>query len=310
MGGKKDRIASPQSVPVHLKILFFFRHISNDWELVDDENKEKVSFLTIWHGHCPHMTICYRRSQSQNSVQQHPNQETIANQAKLVSLEINLRLFMFQDQKEKEGEKLVIQISEDNVSPVKENEVRCTRHHLDIIEIDIPRSPPVRGRTSQERKARTVLPTDLSVRHKFASKDACCAKVSNDSSSKLKVIVNTPDAPQCELEEDLDEIARSLKHELPYKLRNQLKLLLDPLNPFGNDWRELAEKLDLDNCINFLFSKESPTSCLLDHVENRNISLSKLRQIFKAMGRKDCVSIIDKHFEAERQKSPVENACQ
>lgn len=86
----------------------------------------------------------------------------------------------------------------------------------------------------------------------------------------------------------------------PFKLtksiKKQLCSCLDPPNSRGNDWRLLAQKLNVDRYINFFATKSSPTECILDLWECRHKNTSAvadLAAILKNMGRNDAVKIIE-----------------
>lgn len=79
-------------------------------------------------------------------------------------------------------------------------------------------------------------------------------------------------------------------------VKKQLCNCLDPPNSRGNDWRLLAQKLNVDRYINFFATKSSPTEHILDLWEcrHRNTSaLADLANIFRGMGRNDAVRVIE-----------------
>lgn len=83
---------------------------------------------------------------------------------------------------------------------------------------------------------------------------------------------------------------------LSKSMKKQLCSCLDQPNSRGNDWRLLAQKLNVDRYINFFATKSSPTEHILDLWEcrHRNTSaLADLANIFRSMGRNDAVRIIE-----------------
>ncbi|CAH0556983.1 unnamed protein product [Brassicogethes aeneus] len=79
-------------------------------------------------------------------------------------------------------------------------------------------------------------------------------------------------------------------------MRKQLCQCLDPPTAKGNDWRMLAQALNVDRYINFFATKPSPTDCILDLWEARNRdskALTDIRQIFNEMKRPDAMAIMD-----------------
>lgn len=83
---------------------------------------------------------------------------------------------------------------------------------------------------------------------------------------------------------------------LTKSVKKQLCGCLDPPNARGNDWRLLAQKLNVDRYINFFATKSSPTEHILDLWEcrHRNTSaVADLANIFRNMGRHDAVRIVE-----------------
>lgn len=79
-------------------------------------------------------------------------------------------------------------------------------------------------------------------------------------------------------------------------LRKQLCLCLDPPNTIGNDWRMLAQRLQVDRYINYFATKSSPTEHILDLWEARHrrpSALTDLLNHLRAMGRTDAATILE-----------------
>ncbi|XP_033609322.1 netrin receptor UNC5B [Cryptotermes secundus] len=82
-------------------------------------------------------------------------------------------------------------------------------------------------------------------------------------------------------------------------LRKQLCLCLDPPNARGNDWRMLAQSLNVDRYINYFATKASPTGHILDLWEARHrdpTAVTDLLNILRVMGRSDAASLLEKEL--------------
>ncbi|XP_034941233.1 netrin receptor UNC5B-a isoform X2 [Chelonus insularis] len=79
-------------------------------------------------------------------------------------------------------------------------------------------------------------------------------------------------------------------------LRKQLCQCLDPPNALGNDWRMLAQRLQVDRYINYFATKASPTEHILDLWEARHREASAVTDLLnhlRAMGRTDAATILE-----------------
>uniref|UniRef100_A0A0K8TDJ2 Netrin receptor UNC5 n=1 Tax=Lygus hesperus TaxID=30085 RepID=A0A0K8TDJ2_LYGHE len=82
-------------------------------------------------------------------------------------------------------------------------------------------------------------------------------------------------------------------------LRKQLCQCLDPPNARSNDWRMLAQKLNVDRYINYFATKASPTDHILDLWEARHrepSAVTDLLNIFRVMGRSDAATLLEKEL--------------
>lgn len=84
-------------------------------------------------------------------------------------------------------------------------------------------------------------------------------------------------------------------YSIPYNLRRELILLLDPNSVLGNDWRVLAEALGVDAQIPMLRTRCNPTDCLLEEVEHQGKSLDWLADVLEERRRLDAASVIREH---------------
>ncbi|XP_075233698.1 unc-5 [Lycorma delicatula] len=82
-------------------------------------------------------------------------------------------------------------------------------------------------------------------------------------------------------------------------LRKQLCQCLDPPNSRSNDWRMLAQRLNVDRYINYFATKASPTEHILDLWEARHreaTAVTDLLNILRIMGRNDAASLMEKEL--------------
>lgn len=89
--------------------------------------------------------------------------------------------------------------------------------------------------------------------------------------------------------------------EIAFKLtrqaRRELCACLDPPTTRGNDWRMLAQRLNVDRYITYFATKASPTDHILDLWECRSRESSALADLaaqLESMGRLDAVQILEK----------------
>ncbi|XP_068082848.1 netrin receptor UNC5C isoform X3 [Anabrus simplex] len=84
-------------------------------------------------------------------------------------------------------------------------------------------------------------------------------------------------------------------------LKKHLCQCLDPPNARGNDWRMLAQRLNVDRYINYFATKASPTEHILDLWEARHreaTAVTDLLNILRVMGRNDAAALLEKELGA------------
>ena len=95
-------------------------------------------------------------------------------------------------------------------------------------------------------------------------------------------------------------------YRIPEKLKLNLSLLLDPVDPVsGHDWRHLASELGLDDKINYMRSRGNPTHQLLAVCESRYVDMLTLVAMMRSMGREDAAKVIEQY---DSQDRPVSTA--
>ena len=79
-----------------------------------------------------------------------------------------------------------------------------------------------------------------------------------------------------------------------------LSKLLDPPNSQGNDWRLLAERLNVHRYVTFFATRPSPTESILCLWEARNrelLAVSNLMNVLRGMGRFDAAAVLEQDLE-------------
>ncbi|CAB4055674.1 UNC5 [Lepeophtheirus salmonis] len=93
---------------------------------------------------------------------------------------------------------------------------------------------------------------------------------------------------------------KQVTFRLPLHSVSALSRLLDSPNSQGNDWRLLAERLNVHRYITYFATRPSPTECILHLWEARNRESSasnSLHSILKVMGRYDAASVLERDLD-------------
>ncbi|KAL5015452.1 hypothetical protein ScPMuIL_009722 [Solemya velum] len=98
------------------------RYVSEQWERTDTIQQERVKFLNIWHGQCPYVSMCFRRRSAS-------------------SHELGFQFFVFQENLEFDGEKMVVHITEDPSAPPPFMGT-CEKHKDEQIRVNISNNIP------------------------------------------------------------------------------------------------------------------------------------------------------------------------
>ena len=266
-----------------MQVFYFSRYISTGWELLEKEEKERITFLNIWHGKCPHISVCFRRSTYE--------QETVSEPC--VAIEMSLRLLTFQDELQESAEKIFIQVFEDDITPINDNEIKCDRTHVDDVHIHIHHNYGASGGSDPGFGQRQVV-----------SRSSENSNATDNGDRSVQIVVNSgPSYPSGT--ESLGTVMSSLpKSLLSHDVRKKLVIMLDPSrSPIGSDWRDFAGALGKDSMICYLQSTSSPTSHLLDIVESNNMQLSELYTIFDNIERKDCAKVVKEYMDGDNQRA-------
>lgn len=88
------------------------RYLSEGWHNVDKEEEEHVPYINIWHGKCPHITMCFKK-------QSYPR-------------ELTFKLFLYQYLLENEGGNFIAHTTEDNnkYETATGNSNLCGKHEI------------------------------------------------------------------------------------------------------------------------------------------------------------------------------------
>lgn len=195
-----------------------------------DDRQEKISFLSIWHGKCPHISFVFK----------HENRNV---------RDISVKLSAYQESMESEKRTLRI------VNRMKRGSVRSQ---------------------SESWSSSQSSLTDADSVSSYSSRST------SRSSFNLKTVSST--------------------YTVPYKLRRELIMLLDPPSVLGNDWRILAEALGADAQIPMLRNERNPTDCLLEEVEHQGKSLGWLADVLQEKKRLDAATVIKGYIDAAPKK--------
>lgn len=223
-----------------LDIRVMLKYLSSEWESIEGDEYERVPYLHVWHGQCPHIVMCFKKK-SQQPVR-----------------ELNFHLNVYQETMENEGEKVVVHATED---PKQLIDNSC------IINIH----------TSQSQESGSFPNVEV-----------------KKTEENVNVSVNS--APCCSAP-FFEQVCKDSTHYIPYELRSKLKIKLDPTNPLGNDWRRLADFLNLSQFIEYLKClQSSPTEELLCVVEHRNMTLEELAAMLHDIRRLDAETIVREYI--------------
>ena len=89
----------------------------------------------------------------------------------------------------------------------------------------------------------------------------------------------------------------SRSFRLSQAVLSTLSGLLDPPNAQGNDWRMLAERLNVHRYPAYFASRASPTEAILALWEARNreiLAVSNLGNVLRGMGRFDAANVLER----------------
>jgi leucine-rich repeat transmembrane protein FLRT len=92
----------------------------------------------------------------------------------------------------------------------------------------------------------------------------------------------------------------SSRFRLSQTMLYSLSKLLDPPNSQGNDWRLLAERLNVHRYVTFFATRPSPTESILCLWEARNrelLAISNLMNVLRGMGRFDAAAVLEQDLE-------------
>ncbi len=103
--------------------------------------------------------------------------------------------------------------------------------------------------------------------------------------------------PHYEQHQQHQHMTTSSRFRLSQALLSTLSGLLDPPNPRGNDWRMLAERLNVHRYPAYFATRPSPTEAILALWEARNrelLAVSNLGNVLRGMGRFDAAGVLER----------------
>ncbi|KAK3088129.1 hypothetical protein FSP39_015111 [Pinctada imbricata] len=145
------------------------RYLSDKWEKVDDDDYDRVQYLHVWHGKCPHVSMCFRKKD-----------------AVVPNKELNFSLYVYQDTIDNEGEKLVVHATESSDETAGNNELLCHKHgndHSTVI-VNFPLVRPDTPSKVEIKRSKTDSESSVAV---LAGSKSCHCDLENmtDFSSSL-----------------------------------------------------------------------------------------------------------------------------
>ena len=282
------------------------QHVNEGWSHRLDDRQERVPFLNIWHGKCPHVSFIFK----------HENEHV---------RDIDVRLVLHQQGRETiESDKTCLKVlaSMKSNSSSKRNLENIGNSNKAVINV----FPSSKRRGSGKRRrydstssvssrsgSISSLSSDVSSSSNSSvpsSSDTSSDNTSNSSSDdelakttdqptqqpctqNMKIIINGDESPSPTDFLSQAGSPRTISHELCM----ELVLLLDPLATLGNDWRILASALELDSLIPLLKDTPAykPTETLLEEVEHQCKGLQWLASVMIQARRLDAANAVMKY---------------
>jgi len=204
----------------------FISYLCEGWDIIDGK-RERIPYFQVWHGKCPHVSMCLKK----RGYGVH---------------ELNFSMEVFQESRENQMERLVVQAIEDRYSSnvvTSGADSFCLKHKVTI-------------------HCPNQFPSNVKVKQQCSNRDI-------DNEVHVEIIGPNQELPCTE--------AITGQRLIPENVRVRLKVLLDVKNPVAMNWKYLAEKLGYDSSIPYLESQvSSPTEFLLGVVESRKITVRQL----------------------------------
>ncbi|KAK7479067.1 hypothetical protein BaRGS_00029659 [Batillaria attramentaria] len=285
-------------------------YISRGWCAIKDdhhhqdqgEDCDRVSFHSVWHGKCPYISFCFKRiciSDEARIVT--PDDSTTAKSGGVTSStavpgklqphvsEINLDFSIFQDSGRNNPDHMNILLTEGKDAVTGPSHTNTSAFpKLAEEDENVPGCSQTRYFPTCDKHEVSISMPGIPVE-------------TGTIVGKVKINPNAPGSSvlvDFERERDCTELliptaGREAGDVFPHELKLKLRLKLDPVCVFGNDWRMLASMVGLDSCIPWLTTQDSPTMKVLTHMENRKMDLACLHRFLHEMGRLDAASIVD-----------------
>ncbi|XP_077979479.1 UNC5C-like protein [Glandiceps talaboti] len=101
------------------------------------------------------------------------------------------------------------------------------------------------------------------------------------------------------------DVRQVCSYHIPQKLRIKLQARLDGRCPLSNNWKAFAQALGLEEFINCIDRRDSPTNVLLNEYEKMGKTLLQLAELMADIGRHDVHRVIMDYITEQDQKKSV-----
>ena len=273
------------------------QHVNEGWSHRLDDRQERVPFLSLWHGKCPHVSFIFK----------HENDHVRDIDIKLVLHQLGRENI----ESEKTNLKVLASMRSRALSKRMSEPIGTTNKA--VINV-FPQGK--RGKRIQYDSTSSLSSGSISSSSSEGSDVSSSPSSSSDNTSSTAAMDKNPLSKpndqstqqpctqnmQIYITDDESPLLTSLPsagtpRTIPHELCMELVPLLDPLSPLGNDWRAIASALELDSLIPLLKNTPSykPTETLLDEVEHQCKGLEWLASVLIKSRRLDAANTVMKY---------------